>query len=265
MLPHGRNRKEVGMIFYFSATGNSKAVAEKLQEAFGGFTYKIDDELRRKNFEQEVPEGETVFFVFPVYFCSMPTVVEDFVKEVKFKSENVPDICMVVTSGGSPGGIDKIAEKAFKDKDVNYKGLYNIRSVENYILLYDVPLPETQLLRLREADKQIEETIQSIKYNYRVPYKSGIITGIIARLLNKVYKLTNKTQKFTVDTEKCIKCGLCQFHCPVSAIRMEGGKPVWVKERCTHCLACMHRCPAQAINYGSKTVNRRRYINPILK
>ena len=58
------------MIFYFSATGNSKAVAEKLMDVFGGFTYKIDDELRRNNFEQEVPRDEKVFFVFPIYFFS---------------------------------------------------------------------------------------------------------------------------------------------------------------------------------------------------
>ena len=256
------------MIFYFSATGNSKAVAEKLMDVFGGFTYKIDDELRRNNFEQEVPKDEKVFFVFPIYFFSMPTVVEEFISKVNFKfanSDERPELCVITTSGGSPGGADHLISRMFKGKNVDYKGMYNVKSVENYILLYKVPLPEAQTLKLREADKQVDEIIQNIKFNYRVPYKSGPFMGIVSAMTNKIYKATNKTEKFTVDTDKCIKCGLCQFHCPISAIKMEGGRPVWVKDRCVHCLACIHRCPAKAIEYGSKTKSNGRYVNPILK
>ncbi|XVG94964.1 EFR1 family ferrodoxin [Eubacteriales bacterium KG127] len=253
------------MIFYFSATGNSKSVAEKLKDEFGGNLYKIDDALRRKEFDHEVPKGETVFFVFPVYFFSMPTVVEDFINSINLKSEDQIDVCAITTSGGNAGGVDKFCNRIFKNKDINYRGLYNIKSVENYILLYKVPLPEAQIMKLRSADKAVEEVIESIKYNFRVPYKSAPFLGLLSWLGNKIYKKTNKTAKFDVDTTKCIKCGLCQFHCPVSAIKMEGGRPVWIKENCAHCLACIHRCPAQAIEYGTKTVNKGRYVNPIFK
>lgn len=39
----------------------------------------------------------------------------------------------------------------------------------------------------------------------------------------------------------------------------EGG-PVWGK-RCTHCMACICGCPAEAIEYGKRTVGKRRYYN----
>ena len=68
-------------------------------------------------------------------------------------------------------------------------------------------------------------------------------------------------------TDECISCGLCERQCPLNAIRMENGKPVWVKDKCTLCLGCLHRCPKAAIHYGTneKTVLHGRYLNPNTK
>ena len=41
-------------------------------------------------------------------------------------------------------------------------------------------------------------------------------------------------------------CGLCAKKCPVQAIEMRDGKPVWVKDKCVMCLGCLHRCPKYA-------------------
>lgn len=46
-----------------------------------------------------------------------------------------------------------------------------------------------------------------------------------------------------------------QKQCPVKAIEMEGGKPVWTEEKCTMCLGYLHRCPKNAISYDHKTEN----------
>ena len=56
------------MIFYFSATGNSKYAAQKLQEAFGGEMINIAEAVRKERFLYGTAQDEKVFFVLPVYF-----------------------------------------------------------------------------------------------------------------------------------------------------------------------------------------------------
>ncbi|MBR4550355.1 MAG: hypothetical protein IKO83_10630 [Oscillospiraceae bacterium] len=36
------------------------------------------------------------------------------------------------------------------------------------------------------------------------------------------------------------------------------------EEKCSGC-GCINRCPVSAIQYGKRTVDRGRYVNPVLK
>lgn len=65
------------------------------------------------------------------------------------------------------------------------------------------------------------------------------------------------TKAFQVE-DACISCGLCERNCPVSAIRLVDGRPVW-SDACIHCMACLHGCPAKAIQYGKGTRKKGRY------
>ena len=54
--------------------------------------------------------------------------------------------------------------------------------------------------------------------------------------------------------------------CPVGAIQMKEGYPVWKSEECEMCLGCLHRCPKFAISYGNGKTNRHgQYKNPYTK
>ena len=54
--------------------------------------------------------------------------------------------------------------------------------------------------------------------------------------------------KIQIDPEKCKGCGLCQKHCPVSAIEGEArDKRVINQDKCIKCGTCLASCPFHAI------------------
>lgn len=54
--------------------------------------------------------------------------------------------------------------------------------------------------------------------------------------------------KITINEEKCKGCGLCQKHCPVSAIEGEGREKRTInQDKCIKCGTCLTNCPFHAI------------------
>jgi formate hydrogenlyase subunit 6/NADH:ubiquinone oxidoreductase subunit I len=67
---------------------------------------------------------------------------------------------------------------------------------------------------------------------------------------------------FTIDEEKCTKCGVCKRVCPTQATQMYEKKGGDVTEsRCTLCIRCVELCPyedALTLKFAGKTVVRSR-------
>lgn len=247
------------MIFYFSATGNSKYVATKINKEFGGELIDISKAYAKKRFEYFVEDEERVFFIFPTYFWSMPNIVSEFISELTFSGGRV-QICAITTYSLNIAGVDRMFKRALKNIDADLKGFYKVAMVGNNLLLHDIPRHEEQVLILRKADKEISNIIESIRFNYRVTYKSGFFMILCSKAGKSFYNMTRKTKKFHVNNN-CQGCGLCEEYCPTKTIKLTDGKPVWTLDKCEHCLGCINRCPNKAIDYGKSTVNRNRFMN----
>ena len=107
------------MIFYFSATGNSKYLAQKLQDITGDEMYDIAAELRG-NCGYTLADDEIVYIVSPVYFFGMPLNVKEFIDRMSFNRR--PDVDIMINFGTLPGD----AIHAF-EKELNAKG-FNVRN-----------------------------------------------------------------------------------------------------------------------------------------
>lgn len=246
------------MIFYFSATGNSLHVARTLQRSFPGELQDMARCLREDKRRFTLEEGEKTFLVFPLYFWGMPTPVEDFLQRTEFETEG--EVVALITCGGFLGGGDHSLRSLLEKKGFPRVRIFDLAMVTNYILAYTLPPLEAQKEQLEKADRRLAKILRQI-WEGDPGYKSFPLIGALSKVVYGIYRNGRKTRPFHA-TEKCIACGKCERECPVGAIRMEEGKPLWKDPQCALCLGCLHRCPTGAIEYGNKTKGKARYRYP---
>ena len=89
------------VIYYFTGTGNTLAIARALAAELGD-TKLIP--LRRTISPLGIStDADAVGIAFPVYFLDMPALVRQFVRQIRFSSGN-PYIFGIATCGERPGG-----------------------------------------------------------------------------------------------------------------------------------------------------------------
>ena len=240
------------MIFYFSATGNSKYAAEKLAIRTDDCAVSIPDAI--KNGIPENGKKDVTGFVFPVYFWGLPEIIKRFSKMPEIRNALGNYVYCVITCGANTGTADKMLAKRL-GRNIDYS--YSLRMPDNYVMLYDPCTAEKAKKFLRHSDKELDSVCDDVAK--QIKGRKGNVQGAAKSLVVPyLYDFFRTTKKFFAD-EKCTSCGLCESICPDNAIIIKDGKPEWVKNKCQHCTACINRCPAKAIQFGSKTADRNRY------
>lgn len=252
------------MIFYFSGTGNSLYVAQKLFENDDTELVDIAEALHEKRFEYEVKDDEKIGFVFPVYFYGLPSLVSEFVDNLTIKNNSKPFIYSVITCGGSIGNADKMLRKLLKKRNLELTSSFSVLMPSNYTMMYDVPTTEEQNLILQDAEKEIEKIAKLIETDKKGNFAFHGYFSIFTPIVYPIYGIYRKTKNFYA-TEDCNNCGLCEEMCPSEVIQIKNGNPVWIGEKCSHCSMCINHCPQRAIQYGNSTIKRGRYVNPNVK
>lgn len=240
------------MIYYFSATGNSKHAAEVIAEKTGDVAVNIVEVINGKIKIEK--NGEKTGMVFPVYYWGLPEIIKRFASMPEVKDSLGDYVYCVITCGATTGTADKMLSKKL-GRNLDYS--YSLRMPDNYVMLYDPSPKEKAQKFLAHADKELESVCDDI--NSSAKKRAGSTDGGVKSLfVSKFYNICRTTKKFYAN-DKCVSCGLCAKNCPDSAIEIRNGRPVWVKSKCQHCTACINRCPKEAIQFGKGSESRRRY------
>ncbi len=250
------------MIIYFSATGNNKYIAQRIQAVKGDRLVSVTDCMKNGNFELELYLNEDLGFVTPTYFYGIPSIVEDFIDKMNLITHGRHYIYHVLSFGTFTGSANKMLDRLLHKKGLSLDACYAVKMVDTWAPMFDLSDPEENLRQTEAADPKIDNVIRHILKKDKGDFNRNKGSGIISPVTYAVYRHSaSKTSNFKV-TRDCIGCGLCAEQCPVGAIKMWGDRPAWVKKNCTLCLGCLHRCPAFAIRYGDKTADHGQFVNP---
>ena len=240
------------MIFYFSATGNSRWVAQQLAVLTGDSLCNIADCLKEGRLPVLPDDTERVGFVFPIHSWYVPAPVLDFLKKLEVPASDYR--YAVCTCGDDAGkGMSRLA------KHFPLDAAWSVQMPNTYVPMFQLDAPEVAREKVQEARTRlphIAEAVQKKEHVWEV-YEGGCpwLKTYVVQLLFTHYYIGTKA--FRVD-DTCISCVLCEKNCPVSAIRLVEGSPVW-SDACIHCMACLHGCPEKAIQYGKGTRKKGRY------
>ena len=173
------------MIFYFSATGNSKYVAQRLAGATGERLVFLRDAVRSRAYHYDLGRQERLGFVVPTYFFGLPSILTFFLKKLALNGYEDQYIYLVLTCGSTTAGAGSQMRKLLKEKGLaltyddalvdylvrkSYSAAYGARTLRRtiqkdvedtlaseIIRSYDHPI--TQIAATAEADKVAIRTL----------------------------------------------------------------------------------------------------------
>ncbi len=251
------------MIFYFSATGNSKYVAERIASATDDHLIFLRDVIRSRCYQFDVSREKRIGFVVPTYFFGLPSILTFFLEKLRLTGYQDQYVYLVLTCGGSTGDAAGQMGRLLKKKGVTLSAQFGVPMVDNYVPMGRIADREIIERKLDDAEEYIDEARRAIRSCGVGDYNrcQGAAPGPMTAAVYPLYQRGRSTRPFVV-TDACIGCSLCQEICPCGAIILTEGKPVWGKKQCVRCLGCLHRCPVGAIHWKKPEEARGRYLNP---
>ena len=242
-------------IYYFSATGNSLWSAKKIAGGIDEKSELINIGIEAQK-EKISIEADAVVLLFPAYAYGPPLIIRDFLRRAEIKT---PYFAAFVTFGTSPGGALAEISRILKRKKIRASWFGRIPAVENYIAIFGPQKAATIERRVEMQRKASEEAVRVI-----VERKTNRVFGFrpFSAFVSLLFSIGVKVfyNWYRVDAV-CNGCGICEKVCPVSAVTLREGRPVFSK-KCEHCQACLSWCPREAISFGRIKPGIPRYHHP---
>jgi len=235
------------IIFYFTGTGNSLAVAKRI----GGNLISIPQII---NLDNQHYKNDVIGVVFPVYALAAPLMVRQFLRKAKFEADY---IFAIGTYGGIPGtammNIQKLALKSGNRFDYTA----NILMVDNFLPTFDVK-KEIVKIPKKNIDANIAKVIEDIQNRKHNQATGSLAWRFLSPIINGAIKYDKYALRFIVK-EECNKCGICTKVCPKANITVSAN--VHFSNNCSACFACIHLCPQNAIHLKNQK-SKKRWRNP---
>lgn len=260
-------------IFYFSGTGNTWWVMNKIKEQLLDKKHQVTTHSLESTFVKDekkvkgaINESDIVGFGYPIYGSDIPMNFMSFIDNLPKMDKKIAFVFTTMLLFSGDGAI--VAKRRLKKRGYKVKQAVNIRMPNNVKLPY--PIFKSLKIRNGEEIKAIKEKalkkiskltkrIDSGKRWIQGADPFNIIGGLMQRIEMRLFDLSIYARNFFVDKKTCTQCMQCVDYCPTENIIFEDGEFIW-EDRCVICLRCYNLCPEEAIQYKKATLDRERYI-----
>ena len=234
------------MILCFSASGNSRLVAELLARETGDQLVSLNEQFQKGEpwtFQSDKP----YVVVSPIYAWRLPYKVEEFLRRGTFGG--CRQMYVVTTMGGDDGSAGKFCRKIVEGRGLTLLGYQPITMPDNFMVSFPVPDRETAIREIRKSVPLIQKTARRIQRKDKLPEKKGKPQdGFLSTVVNWGFRNYMASSKSFRVSQDCIQCGQCVKGCPCNNIALRNGTIQFGKD-CMFCLACINNCPVHAIDY----------------
>ena len=245
-------------VYYFSGTGNARAVAEWVSgeaeaAGLGAKTVSIPDVVGQK---VDVPPRALIGICFPTHGFNAPPLLYRFIRSLP-TGDNY--FFLANTRGGTKfgplflPGVSGVAlllpMLLMRLKGYRFAGMRPVDLPSNWLSLHPAirgRAVTAMVARCRHITRQFASAIFEGR-----PVRRWLLNLPIDLLIAPIALLYYVCGRFFLAktltvADGCNGCGLCEKHCPVGAITMENGRPFWTF-RCESCMKCISFCPERAI------------------
>ena len=126
------------MIFYFSATGNCKRIAEDIAEYLGDRTLPMTEFLRFESYTADISDEKRIGFIMPTYAYGLSLIAEEFFKKMNFAFTDRPYTFLVAAYGTSPGNIAFFTNKYLKKSGMKLDARFSVKTPDTWTPVFDL-------------------------------------------------------------------------------------------------------------------------------
>ena len=244
------------LICYFSATGNTKKVAEKYAACFEPnntvqtipIETLISGKTLAREFVEQLSSTDMLAIGYPVHAFNAPEIVHKFIKRIP-KSSTKKSAFLFSTSG-EPLKLNNASSVKLRHllkrrnyvvtNEYHYCMPYNIMFRHSQTMAHDMWTTAQQLIPLDATEIE-----SGTKHLLKRVFCGGLFSWLMrcehwgGRLNGKQYKVS----------DACVHCGQCVKICPTGNITVADGKFKF-GNKCLMCMRCAHLCPKNAIKIG---------------
>jgi NAD-dependent dihydropyrimidine dehydrogenase PreA subunit/flavodoxin len=252
------------IIVHLSYTGNTLKIAEAIKKGITPLITQTDVVSLRQTDPKSLAGYDLIGIGSPVRLGKMPAELAAFIEDMNGLEGKH---CFVFnTHAALPVDFMKAAVTSLRDKGLTVIGFKNWYCA---VYLPYVPKPyftdghpdEIDLKEAEDFGREMVERSQRIRSG-----ESGLIQRLPeGALYNELYgaKMTGslppevmeaRAQGFSVDLNKCTRCGYCVELCPTKSIDFSAEQPVFGP--CDQCWLCEQTCPEGAISFNYPPLHR---------
>ena len=159
------------MVLYFTGTGNSRHIAERIAHALNDTLISLNDRIKSGDITPLAVNGRLVL-VMPTYAWRIPRIVRDHLLRTELRGAR--ETWFVMDCGSEIGNAAKYNRALCREKGLVYMGTAQIVMPENFIAMFNAPQAEEARQIVSRAEPDVDRAIHCIESGQEFPARRSV-------------------------------------------------------------------------------------------